>query len=124
MSDPPVAVSDDEILHRIVRPENISGEKPHYMAFYSATEPYRISVDRGEYRTSAESLASATAGARLAALRAGAARELALLPTLRVESVPEHGNPAHAEIIASTEISKKQMKTKVCAMLADISRMV
>lgn len=121
----PVAVADTETLHRVVAdPGNVRGEKPHYMAFYSKTEPARISVDRAAYRSVEQTLAGERAEAQVAALVAGDVRALSLEPALRVESCPENDNDAHAEIRANPELSKNFIKTKVCWMLADVSRIV
>jgi hypothetical protein len=121
----PVAVADSERLHRVVAdPQNVRGSKPHYMAFYSKTEPARISVDRAEYRSLAQTLAGERPEASVAALLTADARGLAIVPPLRVESCPENDNDAHAEIRANDEHSKNFIKTKVCAMLADVSSMV
>jgi hypothetical protein len=120
---PPALVADEEILHRAVPAGSSREDKPHYMAFYSSTEPWRISVDRATYRTLEESLAGwPTCGA--AALQVGAVRELAFEPHLTVESVPENDNDAHAEIVVAKATSKNAVKTKVCAKLAEISTMV
>jgi hypothetical protein len=120
----PVAVADTERLHRVTDPQNVRDGKPHYMAFYSKTEPARISVDRAEYRSIEETLVGEPPGTRIAALIAGEVRALPIVPPLRVESCPENGNEAHAEIRVGDAPSKSFIKTKVCAMLADISSMV
>jgi hypothetical protein len=125
MSDelPSAHVAHEETLHRVVAPGSDGPEKPHYMAFYSKTEPHRISVDRATYRTIDQTLESRPwCGA--AALNTGAVRELEFEPRLIVESKPENGNDAHSEIVADTARSPTFVKTKVCAKLADISKMV
>ena len=118
-----MAVADEEALHRLVQSGQSRGEKPHYIAFYSSTEPFRISVDRSGYRTLEDSLAqSPKCGA--AVLGAGPVRAIALEPHLVVERVPENGNDAHGEIVVPQTFSKNAVKTKVCAKLADISTMI
>ncbi|MCL2447639.1 MAG: hypothetical protein FWD17_01695 [Polyangiaceae bacterium] len=91
------------------------------MEFYSSTEPARISVDRAAYRPLERTLEGWPPGARAAVVVAGDVRALAFSPPLRVESCPEDGNEAHAEIRASADVSKNFIRTKVCVQLAGIS---
>lgn len=120
---PPEAVADEETLHRLVPGPQCGVEKPHYMAFYSSTEPWRISVDRADYRSLDTSLAQwPTRGA--ASLNTRRVRELPVEPRLAVDGRPENDNDAHAEILVATTTSKSFVKTKVCVKLAESSTMV
>lgn len=123
MSEIPAHVEGDEELHRALNPRsNALAEdgRVHYMAFYSSTEPWRISVDRARYRVAKESLRERTDW-RLARLLTETVRGLPFEPALTVDSVPEDGNDAHAEIVVDAKISKTQVKTKVCVKLAEIA---
>ena len=100
----------------------------HYMAFFTKTEPDRISVDRVRYRTIEQSLAGKV-GWRLARLRTGAVRALRFSPPLpaaplTVDSAPIEGNAAHAEIAVCGTVSKNGIKEKICGELARISTLV
>lgn len=126
MVDVPPRVDDDEVLHRVLNPRTNSigaDGRVHYMAFYSSTDPWRISVDRARFRAAAATLVGRSDW-RLAKLATGGVRALPVDPSLRVDGLPENGNDAHAEIIAAQQISKKQMKTRICALLAEIASLV
>jgi hypothetical protein len=117
-------VHDDEALHRVVNPRsnalNPDGTV-HYMAFYSNTDPHRVSVDRAAYRTTDDSLRE-WPGCGLAKLIAKHVRAIKLAEAaVRVDALPEDGNDAHAEIVAPTDASKKKVKTVVCVRLAELA---
>lgn len=118
----PPLVADDEDLHRAVPRENVAADgHVHYMAFYSASddedEVKRVSFDRARYRPLAETMTGRTEHA-LARIAAGAARRIpGIDPPLDVVSRPENGNEAHAELVYSGTISKKQMKTRICGLI-------
>lgn len=126
MSSVPAEVADGETLHRLLDP-NANAIGPdgsiHYMAFYSNTLPHRISVDRANYRSVEESLQKHRR-CGLAAIGVEPVRGLPFDPRLRVQSVVENDNDAHAEIIANEGMSKKSVKTKVCVKLAEIATLV
>lgn len=126
MSEVPAHVDDAEVLHRILnaRTNAIGADgNVHYMAFYSSTNPWRISVDRARYRSTAATLLGRPDW-RLAKLITAGVRALPVDPSLRVDGLPENGNDAHAEIVAAPQISKKQMKTRICVQLAEIASLV
>ena len=126
MNSVPPHVADEEELHRLLNPAaNACGVdgRVHYMAFFSSTDPHHISVDRARHRTVEESLRGRERHG-LAQLETGKVRALPVTPPLVVESMPENGNDAHAEIVAHETISKNGMKTKVCVLLAGLASVV
>ena len=127
MASPPDVVNDEESLHRMLlaNGNGVRDGEVHYMAFYSSSYPFRISVDRGEYRTISQSLANWGSQNGVARLEAAHVRGLEFTPPLEVEAVPEHGNDAHAEIVVDeNKFSKNRVKTKVCRKLAALAKIV
>lgn len=140
----PSIVDDAEPLQRaingnpaaqLVRPDGTV----HYLAFWSATEPWwHISVDRGLYRSKQATLRG-RAGFRLGVLNTGAVRRLELSPPAEVTHKPEPEdesdpsspiNHAHAHISVPPKgsapdsppgYSKNKVKTVVCAKLAELT---
>jgi len=125
VSGVPKHVSDEETLHRLLPPSAsnmVVNGRVHPLMFYSSTEPYRVSVDRAAYRTADESLHGKPRHG-IAALLTSAVRLLDVSPYQRlgVESLPELGNDAHAEIQADPTMSKNHMKTKISKKLSEIA---